>query len=171
MALAIISELDLVAADGARIEDLRRRHDPQQSMVAAHFTLVFPFEGVDRAVVEAHAERVAGRTKPIGFQLRRSAAVQDPLGPLSRLFLLPEAGHGQLVALHDALYAGPLSAHLRSDIAYTPHITVGAFPTQDRARAAKAEVGVVDIAGTVSAFDLVAFDGRTVSRLRRFALG
>jgi 2'-5' RNA ligase len=171
MALAIISELDLAAADAARIEDLRRRHDPQQSMVAAHFTLVFPFEGLDRAVVEAHAERIARQTEPIAFHLRRSAAVQDPLGPLSRLFLLPEAGNDQLIALHDALYAGPLSAHLRGDIAYRPHITVGAFPTQDLARVAQAEVGVVDLAGTVSAFDLVAFDGRTVSRLRRFALG
>lgn len=171
MALAIISELDLATADAARIEGLRRRHDPQQPVVAAHFTLVFPFEGLDRTVVEAHAARIADQTAPIAFHLRRSAAVQDPLGPLSRLFLLPEAGRGQLVALHDALYAGPLSAHLRSDIAYTPHITVGAFPTQDLARAAKAEVGVLDIVGKVSAFDLVAFDGRTVNRLRRFALG
>jgi hypothetical protein len=76
-----------------------------------------------------------------------------------------------LIALHDALYAGPLSPHLRRDIAYAPHVTVGAFPTPELARAALAEVGPVDIAGAVSAFDLVAFDGRTVSRLRRFALG
>ena len=171
MALAIISELDLGAADADRIEGLRRRHDPQQPMVAAHFTLVFPFESADQAAVEAHAERVTRQAGPFSFHLRRLAAVQDPLGPLSRLFLLPDSGSAELIALHDALYAGPLSPHLRSDIAYAPHVTVGAFPGLELAQAALAEVGAVDIVGAVSAFDLVTFDGRTVSRLRRFALG
>jgi 2'-5' RNA ligase len=93
MALAIVSELDLEAVDTGRIEELRRRHDPQQSMVAAHFTLVFPFEGPDQAAVEAHAEHVARAAGAFSFHLRCAAAVQDPLGPLSRLFLLPEAGN------------------------------------------------------------------------------
>ena len=141
---------------------------PRPSSMSA---LVFPFEGPERAAVEAHAERVAGSAGAFRFHLRRAAAVQDPLGPLSRLFLQPDAGNAELIALHDALHAGPLSPHLRRDIAYAPHVTVGAFLAPDLARAALAEVGPVDIAGAVSAFDLVAFDGRTVSRLRRFALG
>ena len=170
MALAIISELDLAVADAERIESLRRRHDPQHAIVAPHFTLVFPVEGPDQAAVEAHAETVAARASPFGFRLQQLAAMQDPLGPLSRLFLLPGTGRAELIALHGALYAGPLAAHLRTDISYAPHVTVGAFPTLDRARAALVEIGALDIAGRVSNFDLVAFDGRSVQRLRRFAL-
>ena len=171
MALAIICELDLAEPDARWIEALRRRLDPQAGFVPAHVTLVFPFEGGQAAEIEAHAAAVAADSGPISFRLTQPAAVQDPLGSLSRLFLLPTTGGEALSALHDALYTGPLAAWLRTDIAYAPHVTVGAFETLEAAQAAMQAVGRVDIAGEISAFDLVAFDGRALERLRRFALG
>ena len=171
MALAIICELDLAELDARWIEALRRRHDPQVTFVPAHVTLVFPFEGGQAADIEAHAAAIAADSAPIALHLARLAAVQDPLGALSRLFLLPTAGGEALSGLHDALYSGPLAAWLRTDIAYAPHVTVGAFSTLVAAQDALKAVGAIDIAGEIRAFDLVAFDGRSLERLRRFPLG
>jgi hypothetical protein len=50
-------------------------------------------------------------------------------------------------------------------------VIVGAFQTLAAAQAAMQVVESVDIAGEISAFDPVAFDGRSLERLRRFALG
>lgn len=171
MALAIICELELAEPDARWIETLRRRHDPQAAFVPAHVTLVFPFEDAEAAVIEAHAAAVAPESAPFRFHLAQLAAVQDPLGPRSRLFLLPTTGAEALTALHDTLYSGPLAVWLRTDIVYTPHVTVGAFATLEAAQATLQAVGSVDIAGEIRAFDLVAFDGRSIERLRRFALG
>ncbi len=168
MALAFICELDLAEPDARWIEDLRRPHDPQAAFVPAHVTLGFPFEGGQAADIEAHAAAVAADSGPISLHLAQLTAVRDPLGPLSRLFLLPTTGGEAMSALHDALYSGPLAAWLRTDIAYAPHVTVGAFQTL---AAAMQAVESVDIAGEISAFDPVAFDGRSLERLRRFALG
>ncbi len=63
--------------------------------------------------------------------------------------------------------APPLAAWLRT----APHVIVGAFQTLAAAQAAMQVVESVDIAGEISAFDPVAFDGRSLERLRRFALG
>ena len=167
MALAIICELDLAEPDARWIADLRRPHDPQAAFVPAHVTLVFPFEGGQAADIEAHSAAVAADSGPISLHLAQLTAVRDPLGPLSRLFLLPTTGGEALSALHDALYSAPLAAWLRT----APHVIVGAFQTLAAAQAAMQVVESVDIAGEISAFDPVAFDGRSLERLRRFALG
>ena len=168
--LAIISRLELGAADRRRIETIRRRGDPMHPYVAAHFTYVFPFDGPGLDEVRAHAAGVAGATAAIPFRLVAARAVPDATAPRSHVFLVPGEGGDKLHRLHDRLYTGPLAATLRRDIPYIPHVTVGAFPEHAEAERAAAAIGPADIAGTVSALELTTFDGRDVTIIARFRL-
>jgi 2'-5' RNA ligase len=94
------------------IEDFRQAHDPTSSLIAAHLTLVFPAPasiGVD--VLRSHVQRVAAATAPFDIRLRGVQLTAD-----HRIFLLVREGTQDVVGLHDALYAGILRPHLRSDI-------------------------------------------------------
>ena len=42
------------------------------------------------------------------------------------VYLVPDEGYSAVSRLHDALYDGLLSSHLRLDIPFLPHITLGA---------------------------------------------
>lgn len=42
------------------------------------------------------------------------------------MFLLAEEGRDELLEVHDRLYAGVLQTHLRRDVPFVPHMTVGA---------------------------------------------
>jgi 2'-5' RNA ligase len=48
------------------------------------------------------------------------------LGDGGHVFLVPDEGREQITELHDRLYAGVLQTHLRADIPFAPHMTVGA---------------------------------------------
>ena len=168
--LAIISRLDLAASDRRWLEEIRRRHDPQHALVAAHFTLVFPFEGLHPDEVLEHAGAVARTTSRINFRLAAAKAVRDALAPRSLVFLMPELGADEIRALHDRLYASVLAARLRADIPYEPHVTVGAFSVHAEAERAASDIGPFSIGGWLSAMDLVEFNGRRVTYLRRLRL-
>ncbi len=170
MALAIVSYPELAPVDSAWIEAGRRRRDPQAGIVGAHFTLVFPVEGLDAAAVANHAQAVAGATPPIVFQLTTAHAFRDRFSTASHVFLTPAAGQAEIRRLHATLYDGILTAHLRSDISYVPHITVAAAETFEEAKEIAVGLGEIAIEGRLTSLDLVGFDGRTVTPLRRFPL-
>jgi len=166
--LVIFSRLELDPADRAWLEGVRRRYDPQHAFVDAHFTLVFPFEGVPQDEVAAHATAVATSTPAVAFRLTTAAVVRDPAAERSHVFLLPREGELALSRLHRQLYSGPLEAKLRRDIPYQPHVTVGAFDSHADAERIATVLGPCDIAGTLVSMDLAAFDGRTLANLRNF---
>jgi hypothetical protein len=60
---------------------------------------------------------------------------------------------------------------LRTDIAYAPYVTVGAFASLEATLAVLRAEERIDIAGAIRGVDLVAFDGRALERLRRSTLG
>ena len=62
------------------------------------------------------------------------------------VFLVPDDGYATISRLHDALYAGPLASHLRLDLPYVPHITIGI--TDDR-RCAKSLCDQLNADGVV----------------------
>ena len=132
MKLAVVAYPDLDEEDRQWIEAYRRAHDPQATRIAAHFTLVFP---LDAAVndVEPEVQDVARATQPIRFAIRDAKAVPDKLSNATHVFLVPDEGGLQIAKLHGDLYAGRLRVHLRSDIPFIPHMTVGA--AQDLASA------------------------------------
>jgi 2'-5' RNA ligase len=123
--LAVVAYPTLSGEDRRWIEDIRARYDPLASRIAAHFSLVFPTE-VAEAPLVAQVRSALRSAEPIPVVLRRAAAFPDAIGSGYKVFLVPEEGHRELVAVHHELYDGALAAHRRRDIPFVPHVTVGA---------------------------------------------
>jgi 2'-5' RNA ligase len=162
---------DLAPKDTAWIEAVRRRHDPQAALIAAHFTLVFPFDGADEAEVLTHARTVCARASPIAFRLVSAMAVRDSLTPRSHVFLTPDVGTHEISALHDALYQGPLAPFLRGDLPYAPHVTVAAFEGQADAEALARSLGPIDIQGRLTALTLARLGDEVLEDPQHLPLG
>ncbi len=169
------------------IEDFRQAYDPTSSLIAVHLTLVFPVPasiGVD--VLRSHVQRVAAATASFDIRLRGVQLTAD-----HRIFLLVRDGTEDVVGLHDALYTGILRPHLRSDIPFVPHVTLGLFTERqgggdspaadrvpiDRSRDSealeKARRMNLDHASRVEDLDVIGLDidMATLTRLGRITLG
>lgn len=136
MMLCVVAYPGLDAADWDWLQSIRRQWDPQHALIDPHFTLIFPTGAVDAEALEAHVRAAVAGIRPFGVVLRCALPVKDSFSAQTHLFLVPDEGLGQLVRLHSRLYTGPLQAHLRLDIPYLPHITVGAFPDAGECKAA-----------------------------------
>jgi 2'-5' RNA ligase len=169
--LVIFAKLDLTAKDAAWIEEVRRLRDPQAGLVPAHFTLVFPHQGLETADVLDHARAAAASTAPIAFHLSSAVAVRDPLAPRSLVFLTPDVGAAAIVALHDRLYEGPLARFLRHDLPYAPHVTVAAMEAHGDAETLATALGPIDIRGRIAALTLVSLEDGVLNNQRHLPLG
>jgi 2'-5' RNA ligase len=173
MNVAIVAYPRLGEEDRQSIESFRRRYDPQVSRIALHFTLVFPVETAPDELAP-EIEAIATSTEPIRFAIRRAVVMPDDLvANRCNIFLVPEEGGTQIATLHDRLYEGVLRPHLRSDIPFLPHITVGA--AQD-ARLAEGWAEAIDVqsrtlVGSVEGIDLIDLSPRRVSTVATFVLG
>jgi 2'-5' RNA ligase len=166
--LVIVSRLEIGPADRKWIEGIRRDHDPQRAIIDAHFTHVFPFASSPIAEVISHAAAIAASTDVVSFQLSKVAAVRDSTAPRTLVFLLPTEGELEIRRLHDRLYSGFLAPMLRADIPFVPHVTVAAFDRNDEAERMANDLQPFNISGKLTAMDLLAFDGTTVTELHRF---
>ncbi len=103
------------------IEAFRRRHDPLADALPAHVTLVFPFPtNLTVTQIATHIRRVVGNWPALPVSFRDVEGIVDEFVVL----MLRERAEA-IVALHDKLYGGVLKAHLRDDIEYQPHVTLG----------------------------------------------
>jgi len=123
--LAVVAYPVLSVDDRRWIEDIRIRYDPMVSRIAAHFTLVFPTEAAEDAML-AHVRNATQLAGAFPVVLRRAVTVPDMIGSGHSVFLLPETGYTQLISLHELLYDGVLASHRRRDIPFVPHVTVAA---------------------------------------------
>jgi 2'-5' RNA ligase len=169
--LAVVAYPILDEADHRWIESIRVEHDPQAGLIGVHFTLVFPAEA-DHESVGAHVRSVVGPAGPIRFAAHEIRAVRDPSGGGGHVLLVPDEGYGELVALHDRLYEGPLLDLLRRDIPYVPHMTVAAYPVFDRCEALARELGAAHrvLQGRVESVDVLDLGEGTVRSRATFAL-
>jgi 2'-5' RNA ligase len=170
--LAVVSYPTLAGADSEWIESIRANHDPQADKLAAHFTLVFPFD-VGSGDVASEIAAVASLTQAIPFIIRRARAVPDVVNAGAHVFLIPDEGRDQIVALHDRLYSGLLRPHLRDDITFEPHITVAAGLDVGWCKAIADGLNRAPraVAGLVESLELVEIGFGTVSSMNRFILG
>ena len=104
----------------------RRRWDPLADHIAPHLTLVFPFvDGLSPADLHDHIVLAADGVQPFNFRL---SGVSGSEG--ENIFLNVKTGNDPLIALHDALYTGPLQRHLSRLHTYVPHATIGRVADQ-----------------------------------------
>jgi len=172
MALLVVAYPQLSAADYAWIQAIRQQYDAHYSLIEPHFTLVFPLNTIDHAAGVAH---IAASTRQIGsirFSIRCAMIVKDAFSPLTHLFLVPDEGYSALVKLHDALYADLLADHLRLDVAFIPHMTIGAHvdPWVCKASADQINRQNICIRGFIRAVDLISHENDTVTTIQRIAL-
>ncbi len=108
----------------ASIEAFRRKYDPYVGSLKPHIPFLFPVQcsEVEESKLVKHIRAVLKNWKPFPIQMKGFAKSWDYW-----LFLLLKKGNGNAIALHDDLYTGILSPHLRRDIEYIPHIGMGLF--------------------------------------------
>jgi 2'-5' RNA ligase len=153
------------------IESFRARHDPQASRIGAHFTLIFPAELTAEPVVE-HISAILRSARSIPFVVRRAEPVPDLIAGGSQVFLVPEEGRDEVVALHDQLYGGLLRPFLRQDMPFLPHITVGGSATFEQCQRLADELNREHLAvpGVIERVDLIEVTNEGVKPVIRFAL-
>ena len=121
--------------------------------------------------VLSHVQTVASGAGPISFCLSQAAAVRDPFGPNTHLFLLPDEGADDMRALHARLYGGVLAQMRHPTATYAPHVTVGVFAEHAAAERAAEALDIVNIQGEIDSVLIADFDGARVTTLHRAPLG
>lgn len=113
--------------DHAGFHSFRNTYEPFSSLLREHLTFVFPVqETIGRVELETHISEVLSRWKPFEVHFCQLKKTVDHW-----LFWTLEEGNELAVGLHDDLYTGILSAHLKTDLPYTPHIGLGLFSTEN----------------------------------------
>ena len=86
--------------------------------------------------------------------------------------LVPEEGAREIEALHDRLYDGILRPHLRADIPFEPHITVGASDSLERCQdiAERISAACPCVVGRLETVELVEIANGALRTAARFAL-
>jgi 2'-5' RNA ligase len=172
MALLVVAYPQLAAIDYAWIQAIRQQHDAHYSLIAPHFTLVFPLNTVDQAACVAHISAWIRQIGSISFRIRCAMIVKDAFGPLTHLFLVPDEGYSALVRLHDALYVDLLADHLRLDVAFIPHITIGGNVDPRVCKASADQINRQNrcIQGSIDAVDLISHENAAVTTIKRIGL-
>jgi len=163
----------LSASDTAFVEGFRAEHQAVQSkVVAAHFTMVFGCETVPQSEYVQHVQAVAQATRSITFACRYAMLGADDEDDSAYVFLVPNEGFAELSMLHDRLYTDVLSAHLRLDLPFIPHITIGRLTERRAAKSLCDALNTrgVSIEGSVSALTVGTRENGRIHSLASFAL-
>src|SRR2546423_10142566 len=93
------------AIDPERINQLRRKCDPQFNLIAPHITIMFPVpDSIGEIGLVSHIGSVLRHWKPFPFHLKGFQKSWDEY-----LFLTLVEGEADVIRLHDDIYTGLLS--------------------------------------------------------------
>ena len=142
------------------------------SVLAPHFTFVFPTSSVSESDLVTHVAGCAAQVRRIAFTLRSSLLVKDDSSDTYYAMLTPDEGFSGVVKLHDKLYTGPLADYLRLDLPFIPHVTVGnSTDVQLCKRVVDAlNASEFEIEGTIAALDIVRKEGTVAETIQRLYL-
>lgn len=113
--------------DTKRINEFRRKYDPQFDLIEPHITFVFLVpDSIGEANLVHHIESVLGHWRPFPIQLKGLQKAWDHW-----LFLILAEGNESVARLHRELYTGILVSYRREDIQFVPHLGLGLFARQD----------------------------------------
>lgn len=153
------------------VNQLRHKHDAHTaSMVGPHFTLVFGCSDLDEVSYLENVERIASAFSPIEFCCRYASVGKDHESDAGYAFLVPDEGNSRLMQLHDQLYTGYLARHLRLDIPFIPHITVGRCKTRELAKQLCDSLNETpfQLSGVIRALTVVAQGKRTIDNVGKY---
>lgn len=123
-----VAAFPILDAQANWISEIRSSHDPIAKYVTPHLTLVFPTLSFTVEDLRYELSKSVKGFAPFRVILRSAIIMPETTtgSKHAHIFLVPDEGFGQLVRLHDRLYAGKLASELRLDIPFIPHMTVGA---------------------------------------------
>jgi 2'-5' RNA ligase len=164
--LFVLAEPDTSEADRSWIQAIRRRYDPQVDLIGPHFTLVFGADPSRAPALVAETRDVAGRFSPFAFDLQLAQVFSDGTSD-HYLFLIPDLGARELVALHRALHRPPAGGP-----AFMPHLTIGRLPTAAEADTLAAELNSARrvVSGRVSRLAVIGVAERRARTLEEIEL-
>lgn len=103
------------------IQKIREDYDELAYLVEPHITIVFPF--TDDIDTPALSTAIKNAIKDINsFKIKFKGV---SLSPDKYIFLNCIEGNENIIKLHDILYKEVLPTHLKKEINYIPHITLG----------------------------------------------
>ena len=118
------------------VERIRRRYDPQVTMINAHIALVFPFSSrMTRKQLRDHINIAVSSIEPFTIEFQGITGHDNEY-----MFLNVIHGNEHIFELHDRLYEGVLSEYRSLEHEYIPHITVGRIKERDLYKHALLEV-------------------------------
>lgn len=172
MALLAVAYPDLAPPDYTWIQSIRQQHDPHYRLIAPHFTLVFPTPAVDQGAFIDHITVQTKQVHAIPFLIQCATFVKDAFSSQTHIFLVPDQGYSTLVKLHDACYTGILSSSLSLDVAFIPHITVGAHADPQVCKAVADQINQqgMRICGHIHTIDILAYENNRVSTIKQIGL-
>lgn len=101
------------------IDSTRSKYDPLAAQIRPHITLVFPFESsLSKEELTVHTENAVAAIGCFRVTLGPAQTKAD------YIWLPVVEGRNEVIALHNALYQGPLGLHLDSARTYEPHLTI-----------------------------------------------
>lgn len=164
--LFVIAEPDMSEADRAWVQAIRRRYDPQFDLIDPHFTLFFGADPSHASALVAQTREVAGWLSPFAFDLQLAQVFSDS-APDHYLFLMPDLGARELVALHEALHLLPAGGG-----AFVPHLTIGRLPGAAEAGTLAAELNSQTrvVSGRVSRLAVIGVADRQVRAITEIRL-
>lgn len=171
--LYTLAYLSLSEADMSFIERFRHEHDVRyRDVVAPHFTMVFGCGAVGEVEYRQHVEAVAEASAALRFSCRYAMLGSDDQDQTAYVFLVPDEGYSGLSLLHDRLYTGVLSSHLRLDIPFIPHIAIGTLEDRRVAKQLCDDLNHrgIGIHGSVGALTVGALENGKVEDLASFQL-
>jgi 2'-5' RNA ligase len=107
--------------DFGRINQFRKKYDPQFELIEPHITIMFPVpESVGEEKLVHHFASVLDGWNSFPIHLQGCQISSDDY-----VFLLIQEGHANIIHLHDEAYTGIVADYWRKDIPFVPHLTLG----------------------------------------------
>lgn len=109
--------------DVQRINQFRKKYDPQVDLIEPHITLMFPIsESIGEDNLVNHLEHVLSHWQSFPIHLQGLEKSWDDY-----LFLLIQEGNDEIIHLHSEIYTEILTDCRKEDIQFIPHLTLGVF--------------------------------------------
>ncbi len=154
------------------MQSIRKKHDPQYSIVAPHFSIVFPVTGVDQRDFIDHCRNICGELQSFPFVIRNAVYHKAIRSNSWFVFLVPVEGNRRIIKMHDLLYSGIIENELAHDIPYIPHITIAQSKDSHKCRNLIDELNSckIDIHGKINEADIILLDSESVRTLEKIPL-
>jgi 2'-5' RNA ligase len=172
MEYLVVAYPEFAPADLAQIQAIRQVYDPNFAIIAPHVTLVFPMHTQEPERLRAHVQACVQDLAAFVLEFRCALPMPDVLSDVTHVFLVPDAGFGQIVRLHSRLYSGVLADALRLDVPFVPHATIAACGDAQQAKRVAYGLNAQDFCfrAMIRRIVLVGFVDEQLSELASFAL-